>query len=148
MENVGVAPIPHNEGDSSVALQYEWLWGVSKNTDNAEAAWAFLQWLNGPRDGATASSPMGDFLTSALNAIPGRTSDQAAHGDLLGDPFVKPFVDALATSRSEPIIPGAQEVKTALQKQIEAAWFGQKSAEEALADAATEADRILAERAG
>ena len=43
---------------------------------------------------------MGEFLTSALNAIPGRTSDQTAHADLLSDPFVKPFVDAFATSRA------------------------------------------------
>ena len=147
IENVGVAPIPHNEGDQSVALQYEWLWGVGKNSDHAEEAWAFLQWLNSPRDGAAASSPMGDFLTSALNAIPGRVSDQQAHADLLNDPFVKPFVDALATSRSEPIIPGAQEIKTSLQKQIESAWFGEKSAEEALSSAAEEADRILQEKA-
>jgi multiple sugar transport system substrate-binding protein len=149
MENVGVAPIPHGEGGSSTALQYEWLWGVSNASQNAEAAWAFLKWLNGPRDGAAdASSPMGDFLTSALNAIPGRASDQEAHADVLGDPFVQPFVDALATARSEPIIPGAQEIKTALQKQIEAAWFGQKAPADALNAAAEEANRILQERAG
>ena len=55
---------------------------------------------------------MGNFLTTALNAIPGRTSDQAAHEDLLSDSFVAPFVEALKTSRSEPIIPGAAEIKT------------------------------------
>lgn len=145
MENVGVAPIPHNEGDASVALQYEWLWGVGKSSEHAEEAWAFLQWLNSPR-GEGQSSPMGDYLTTALNAIPGRTSDQEAHADLLSDPFVKPFVDALATSRSEPIIPGAQEIKTSLQKQIEASWFGEKSADDALNTAAEEANRILEER--
>jgi multiple sugar transport system substrate-binding protein len=147
MENIGVAPIPHGEGGTSTALQYEWLWGVSNTSENAEAAWAFLKWLNGPRSEGT-SSPMGDFLTSALNAIPGRTSDQEAHADVLGDPFVQPFVQALAQSRTEPIIPGAQEIKTALQKQIEAAWFGQKAPADALNAAAEEADRILKEKAG
>ena len=91
---------------------------------------------------------MGDVLTSALNAIPGRTTDQTAHADLLSDPFVKPFVDAFATSRSEPIIPGAQEIKTSLQKQIESAWAGQSSPADALKNAAEEADRILKEKAG
>lgn len=149
IENVGVAPIPHGDGGTSTAVQYEWLWGVSNVSQNAEAAWAFLKWLNGPRDGAAdASSPMGDFLTSALNAIPGRTSDQAAHTDVLGDPFVKPFVDAFASARSEPIIPGAQEIKTALQTQIESVWFGQKDAAEALNQAAEEANRILKEKMG
>lgn len=148
IDNVGVAPIPHSEGGASVALQYEWLWGVGKTSDKADAAWAFLKWLNNPRDGADASSPMGEFLTSALNAIPGRTSDQQAHADLLSDPFVKPFVDAFATSRSEPIIPGAQEIKTSLQKQIETAWAGQRSPADALNSAAEEANRILKEKGG
>ena len=55
--------------------------------------------------------------------------------------------DALANARTEPIIPGAQELKTSLQKQIEAAWFGQTPAQEALDNAAAEANRILAEKA-
>jgi multiple sugar transport system substrate-binding protein len=89
---------------------------------------------------------MGDFLTTALNAIPARTSDQEAHQDVVGDAFVAPFVEALATSRTEPIIPGAQEIKTGMQRQIEAAWFGEKEPEQALGDAEAEANRILSER--
>jgi multiple sugar transport system substrate-binding protein len=90
---------------------------------------------------------MGEFLTSALNAIPGRTSDQEAHADVLGDAFVAPFVEALASSRSEPIIPGAQEIKTTLQTQIESVWFGQNdSPADALNQAAEEANRILEEK--
>jgi multiple sugar transport system substrate-binding protein len=144
IENVGVAPIPHNENDQSVTLQYNWLWGVDKNSEHAEEAWAFLTCLNTPRDGG--SSPTGEFLTTGLNAIPSRLSDQEAHADFLGDPFVKPFVDALQTARTEPIIPGAQEIKTTLQKQIEAAWFGEKEAQAALDEAAQAANRILAEK--
>nr|MBA3274779.1 extracellular solute-binding protein [Chloroflexia bacterium] len=165
IENVGVAPIPHAEGNEAIALQYEWLWGVSQASQQQEEAWRFLQWLNSPRTGDAAatstpggevaspvadeasSSPMGDFLTSGLNAIPGRTSDQQAHDEVVSDPFVGPFVEALQTARTEPIISGAQEIKTALQKQVEAAWFDQKSAEEALNSAADEANRILGERA-
>jgi ABC-type glycerol-3-phosphate transport system substrate-binding protein len=37
-------------------------------------------------------------------------------------------------------------VKTTLQTAIEAAWFGQQSPEAALADAAEEGNRILAEK--
>jgi multiple sugar transport system substrate-binding protein len=164
IENVGVAPIPHTEGNESTALQYEWLWGVSQASEHGEEAWRFLQWLNSPRAGGAAaastpagtaaspvaggvaSSPMGDFLTTGLNAIPGRTTDQEAHQDVVGDPFVAPFVEALETARTEPIIAGAQEIKTALQTQIESAWAGQKTPDQALNDAADEANRILAER--
>lgn len=91
---------------------------------------------------------MGDFLTSALNAIPGRTSDQEAHADVLGDDFVAPFIAALANTRTEPIIPGAQEIKTRLQTQIESAWLGQSEPADALNGAAETANQILAEKAG
>ena len=155
MENVGVAPIPVGEGGTSTALQYEWLWTVSNATANSEAAWNFLTWLNSPASGDAASpaaggasSPMGDFLTSALNAIPGRTSDQDAHADVLGDDFVAPFVAALATAKTEPIIPGAQEIKTGLQTQIESAWYGETDPQTALNTAADQANGILAEKAG
>lgn len=147
MENVGVAPIPTGEGGTSIALQYEWLWAVNNGSKNIDAAWQFLTWLNSPASEG-ASSPMGDFLTSALNAIPGRTSDQQAHQDVLSDPFVAPFVAALATSQTEAVIPGAQEIKTALQTQIESAWYGQTDPQTALNTAAGEANRILAEKAG
>ena len=144
IENVIVSPIPHSTKGKSTTLQYNWLWGVDKNSKNAEAAWEFLTWLNTPKD--SGSSPMGDYLTTGLNAIPARLSNQEAHADLLGDAIVKPFVESLQRSRTEPIIPGAQEIKTSLQKQIEAAWFGEKSAQEALDTAAVEANRILAEK--
>ena len=147
MENVGVGPIPAGEGGVSTSVQYEWLWAVNNTTKNGEAAWNFLTWLNSPVSEG-ASSPMGDFLTSALNAIPGRTSDQEAHQDVLGDPFVAPFVAALATARTEAIIPGAQEIKSSLQKQIESAWYGETDPQTALDTAADEANRILTEKAG
>jgi ABC-type glycerol-3-phosphate transport system substrate-binding protein len=120
---------------------------VNNSTKNAEAAWNFLTWLNNPASEG-ASSPMGVFLTSALNAIPGRTSDQEAHEDVLGDPFVAPFVAALATSQTEALIPGAQEIKTALQTQIESAWYGETDPQTALNNAADQANAILAEKAG
>ncbi len=145
IENVGVAPIPHGEGGQSTTVQYNWLWGVDKNSPNAEVAWQFLKCMNSPRaDGS--GTPTGTFLTQGLNAIPAHLEDQKAHAAQLGDAFVKPFVDSLATARTEPIIPGAQEIKTALQKQIEAAWFGEKSAQDALNTAADEANRILQEK--
>jgi multiple sugar transport system substrate-binding protein len=146
IENVMVSPIPTSGENTSSAVQYQWICGVSAASQQQEAAWALAKWLNSPLDGG--SSPMGNFLTSALNAIPGRMTDQEAHADLLSDPFIAPFIEAFKTARSEAIIPGAQEIKTALQKQIEAAWFGEKDAATALNDAAAEADAILAEQAG
>jgi multiple sugar transport system substrate-binding protein len=144
-DNVGVAPIPVGpSGDKSVALQYNWLWTVDKTSKNAEEAWKLVKWLNSPR-GEGKASPMGEYLTSALGAIPSRLSDQKALSDTLSDFFLKAYLDSASTSQPEPVLVGGQEIKTALQTQIENTWYDKASIDEALQSAATEADRILSE---
>jgi len=143
-ENVGVAPIPHGPNGQSSTLQYNWLFGVDNGSKYREEAWKLVEWLNTPAKEGEAS-PIGDFLTSALGAIPSRLSDQQVLADRY-DEFLQAFVDSAAVARPEPVVPGGQEVKTTLQTEIEAAWYGQKSPEQALADATEEANRILAEK--
>lgn len=63
--------------------------------------------------------------------------------DAYDDPFMKAFIGAAKKARPERPLRGAQEVKTALQQEIEAAWYGKKDPEQALADAAAKANGIL-----
>jgi multiple sugar transport system substrate-binding protein len=143
-ENVGVAPIPTNGTGTSVALQYNWLWGVDNGSKNRDEAWKFVKWLNSPEADGKAS-PMGDYLTSALGAIPSRLSDQKALADRMNDDFMVAYLKSGATALPEPVFAGAQEVKTAVQTSIEAAWYGKQTPADALKGAAAEADRILKE---
>jgi multiple sugar transport system substrate-binding protein len=144
-ENVGVAPIPVGpSGESTATLQYNWLFGVDNGSKYRDEAWKLVEWLNTPATAGEAS-PIGDFLTSALGAIPSRVPDQEALADRYDD-FLQAFVDLAAVARPEPVVLGGQEVKTTLQTEIESAWYDQKSVEQALADAAEEANRILEEK--
>ena len=143
-ENVGVAPIPHGANGKSTTLQYNWLWTVDNSSPNKDEAWKLLKWLNSPRSEGKAS-PMGEYLTTALGAIPSRVSDQKALADTLSEYFLATYLASTSTTMPEPILVGGQEIKTALQTDVEAAWYGQMTTEEALADAAKEADRILTE---
>jgi multiple sugar transport system substrate-binding protein len=144
-ENVGVAPIPIGpSGDKSVALQYNWLWTVDKTSKHADEAWKLAKWLNTPR-GEGKASPMGEYLTSALGAIPSRLSDQTALSDTLSDFFLQAYLNSASSSQPEPVLVGGQEIKTALQTQIENTWYDKASIDEALQSAATEADQILSE---
>jgi multiple sugar transport system substrate-binding protein len=143
-ENVGVAPIPHGANGKSTTLQYNWLWGVDNGSKNREEAWKLVQWLNTPR-GEGKASPMGEYLTTALGAIPSRLSDQTALKDTLSEFFLAAYLASTSTTMPEPVLIGGQEIKTALQTAIEQAWYGQLTPEQALANAAEEADRILAE---
>ena len=143
-ENVGVASIPHGANGKSTTLQYNWLWAVDKSSKNVNEAWKLVQWLNTAR-GAGKASPMGEYLTTALGAIPSGLSDQKALADTMSEYFMAAYLASTSTTMPEPILVGGQEIKTALQTDIEAAWYEQKTNEQALADAAKEADRILEE---
>jgi len=144
-DNVGVAPIPVGpSGKNSVALQYNWLWTIDKTSKNSAEAWKLVKWLNTPR-GEGKASPMGEYLTTALGAIPSRLSDQKALAATLSDPFLKAYIDSTSTSQPEPVLVGGQEIKTALQTQIENTWYNKATIDDALKSAATEADRILNE---
>ena len=128
-EVVGVAPIPGGrEGNKS--LLYTWFWSVNDRSPHKDQAWAFLQWLNGPRQSGETSR-MGDFLVT-LGIIPSRWIDIENHPEEFHDDFTRPFVEHLEASLPEPVVPRGQEIKEIMWQEIEAAWFGQKPPRAAL----------------
>lgn len=140
-EVIGVAPIPL--GDDWKSMQYAFFYGVDANSDNKEAAWEFLQWLNNAQEEG-ATSCMGDMLLS-LGALTANQTDIAAAGDQLNNSFTQPYVDALPKSITEPNVLQASEIEGVLQTYIERAWAGELSAEEALTQADKDISRILSE---
>lgn len=142
---VGVAPIPVGpSGTETSTLSYNWLWGVDQSSENQEAAWAFIEWLNSPR-GEGQSSPMGDILVNEFGAIPSNVFDQEVYADLYSDHFLAPFVASAAYARPEPLIGGSQEIKTLLQTEIEALLSGMTDPQSVLDYVAPEANAILEE---
>jgi ABC-type glycerol-3-phosphate transport system substrate-binding protein len=145
--DVATAPIPVGPGgDASRPVSYEWLTMVNGQAtpEQQDAAWRFLQFINSPESGATASA-MGDILMSN-GIIPSRTSDIDAYSTVLtGDPFLKTYVDSLATAVPFPMILGGQELSEMIQKKLEAIEFGEMSAADAAAQAQAEATQILSQ---
>lgn len=142
-KDVGVAPIPAPAGKEWKTTGYTWFWTVDSNSKNKAEAWKFLQWLYSAQS-SSKSSRMGDYLVK-VGILPSRQGDVDGHGQELGDAFTKPFVDGYKATHLEPNFPQGQEAKTALQREIEAAWLGQKSPKDALDAAAGKVNNILAE---
>jgi len=140
-ETVGVAQIPG--GDDWRSLQYAFFYGVDGNSQNQEAAWAFLRWLNTPRDDG-APSCMGGMLFD-LGALTGNVDDLALGGDRLDDHFTAPFAAALDRSVPEPVVMNASEIGGVLRTWIQRAWLGELTAAEALEGADREITAILRE---
>lgn len=140
-DTVGVAAIP--AGEDWRSLQYAFFFGVDANSQNQEAAWNFLTWLNTARNEGEVSC-MGSMLLE-LGALTGNNNDITAAGDRLNDEFTKPFVDALERSITEPNVVQASEIETILKNYIDLAWLGQLSPQDALTAADQEITTILQE---
>lgn len=138
-DEVGVTAIPGPDPGDKGSLAYGFFTGVSSHSANKEAAWEFLRWLNAEAtdDGATR---MGAFQFSA-GSIPARVTDSEAL--IADDPNLDPFVAAMDYAQPEPNPRGGQQMKTALQGNIQSVWTGDSSVAEALRSAAAESDATL-----
>jgi multiple sugar transport system substrate-binding protein len=136
--DVGVAPLPVPEADDKLAtLSTGFMLGVNAASNHPREAWEFLRWLNtekvrvkSAKKGTTATRM--SSLQVSVGSLTGRADDMRT---LLGegsDPNLRPFLDALAYAVPEPNVPGAQQAKSLLRKNIEALWTGQRSVDEAL----------------
>jgi multiple sugar transport system substrate-binding protein len=120
-ETVGVAPIPG--GVNWRTVQYGFYWAVDAKSRHAGEAWKLLEWLNTARAGHR--SCVGEMLLG-LGSLTGNKADLAASEKEIGDPFMKPFADALADGRALPegTIPHANEIEVLMRSYIEEAWLG------------------------
>ncbi|MEU9992578.1 ABC transporter substrate-binding protein [Streptomyces sp. NPDC048045] len=135
---VGVAPVPvPGAGDKRATLSTGFMLGVNTASRHPREAWEFLRWLNAEkagvkstRKGATATRM--SSLQVSVGSLTGRADDMRTLLRRGGDPNLRPFLDALAYAVPEPNVPGAQQAKSLLRKNIEALWTGQQSVDEAL----------------
>ncbi|MFF7352105.1 MULTISPECIES: ABC transporter substrate-binding protein [Streptomyces] len=139
--DVGVAPVPVPEADDRRAtLSTGFMLGVNTASEHPREAWDFLRWLNAgkvrvPGAGKGVPATRMSALQVSVGSLTGRADDMRAllgKGGPGGDPNLRPFLDALAYAVPEPNVPGAQQAKTLLRKNIEALWTGQQSVGEAL----------------
>lgn len=99
--------------------------------ENEAAANEVLRYISSPE--------VGEALNAAAGTFPARTDVPAP-----ADEALAPFVEALEFARPGEVHPQARQVMTALAAHLQAALLGDKTAEQALDDAAAEARDLLA----
>ncbi|MEU6198778.1 ABC transporter substrate-binding protein [Streptomyces sp. NPDC047061] len=136
---VGVAPVPLPEADGRRAtLSTGFMLGVNTASEHPREAWEFLRWLNADKvRGTTRMSA----LQASVGSLTGRADDMRTLLGTGGDPNLHPFLDALAYAVPEPNVPGAQQAKSLLRKNIEALWTGQQTVDEALRSTRRQVDQ-------
>lgn len=135
----GLAPLP--EGDTYGTVLTGWNTSMARNGKNKDAAWEFIHWLTGPEGNAK--------MTIAAKHLPGNT--KADVSELYeADPRLKVPVDVLAKGRvflETAGMPQVTDLFRILVEQVHEAATGRKTAEEALAFATEEWDKVLSEYA-
>ncbi|MFF4397455.1 extracellular solute-binding protein [Streptomyces sp. NPDC001480] len=128
--DVGVAPVPLPEPDGRCAtLSTGFMLGVNTASERPREAWEFLHWLNTEKVGGVTRM---SALQVSVGSLTGRADDMRTLLGAGSDPNLRPFLDALAYAVPEPNVPGAQQAKSLLRKNIEALWTGRQSVDEAL----------------
>ncbi|MFO8065350.1 MAG: ABC transporter substrate-binding protein [Spirochaetia bacterium] len=126
--NVDVSTPPAFEGhDPSIALG-GFQFGVNANSNNPELAVEVIQELSSFEGQKEAAMVRGDMPT--MKSV---YEDEEVIEE---NPFFEKVREILATGKSRPKSPNYGEVSEAIRNQLSAALGGEKSAEEALSDAA------------
>ncbi|MFK0159000.1 ABC transporter substrate-binding protein [Streptomyces sp. NPDC090493] len=140
--DVGVAPVPLPEADGRRAtLATAFMLGVNSASRHPDEAWEFLRWLNTEKVRRTTRM---SALQASVGSLTGRADDMRRLLGAGGDPNLRPFLDALAYAVPEPNVPGAQQAKSLLRKNIEALWTGQQTVDEALRATRRQVDQEVA----
>ena len=139
LPEVGIAPTPQRK-DRVVSVYTDWL-AMSPQSQHKDLAWELMIFLMEPDNLAA--------YNSTLFFIPPRRSVAAAAEFMRDSPHLQEFVLLMDRyGRSLPAIPEWFEIRTGLQRAVEAAVYQSKTPEQALSDCSRELDALLAERVG
>ena len=141
--NFGVAPFPAGtSGKSStgigigVATVFDK--GDSASTDAAET---FVKWLAQPAQGAYLTS-----FSSGLPSSPDQLNQPAVKKEAAKEPTYSVFANQLKTGQTRPTVPAYAAISQYLSDEINAALTGNVTPQQALAKAASEGDKAIADQ--
>jgi multiple sugar transport system substrate-binding protein len=123
-----VAPLP--QGRQPASILHSDAYCLPATSQNKEAAWALIEFANSP-EGQTIVAKTGRTVPS-LRAV--------AESPAFLDPQARPassrvFLEVIPSIRNTPILPAWPEIEDALSAEVERAYYGQASVDEAIAAA-------------
>jgi len=121
-----VAPLPN--GESSAGILHSDAYCMSASTENKEAAWQFIEFANSV-EGQTIIAQSGRTVPSLMSV---------AESAVFLEPDLPPkrsyvWLDNAAIMQRVPVISTWQEIETVASEEIERAFYGEITAEEAAA---------------
>jgi multiple sugar transport system substrate-binding protein len=128
-----VVPLPAKDGGIGTSFVGGGNLAVFEDSDNAEAAWKFVQFLTQPETQQLWYETISD-LPSVQSAWEG--------GPLTDDPLVAVFGEQLGETEAPPAVPTWEQVAASIDSDIEQAVRGQMNPADAVADMQQQAESI------
>lgn len=119
-----VAPLPYNE--TTAGILHSDGYCLSKTTENKDAAWTFIEFANSV-EGQTIIAGTGRTVPSLIDVA---ESEAFLNSDQLPSRS-RVWLDTIPTLRSVPVLSTWQEIEKTASEEIERAFYGDITAEEA-----------------
>ncbi len=132
-DQYAVAPLPGPEGAPGSSFIGGGDLAVFNDSDNADSAWKFVQWLSEPETQQGFYEEVGD-----LPAVPAAWET----GELADDPQLQVFGQQLEEAVSPPAVPTWEQVAGAIDGLVEQASKGGMPSDEAVAEMQSKASSI------
>ena len=144
-ENLGAAPMPVKAGKTVAKTTTAWYsgWMITKNTKYPEQAWRLLKWLTSKEsdqrwfDGARVLSSRRDVSGDPDKGI-------KAYQPILDDKFSQVIQAELKNAQINPQLKEWPQIADTVNKEVQNAFTGSKTADAALKDAYDQINKILA----
>ncbi len=133
--DVGIGLFPKADGGGLVAMADPFSLFIPSKAKNKDMAWQFVRFALTPEQQVAFSAD-----STNLPAITAAQSD----AKITGNKDLAPFVEALKSAKQLPLITSYLEMWTSLSAEVQQALYGKKSAQQALDDAASKVNGILA----
>jgi multiple sugar transport system substrate-binding protein len=132
-DQYAVAPLPGPEGAPGTSFVGGGDLAVFEDSDNADSAWKYVQWLTESETQQAFYDEVGDLpaVTEAWES-----------GELADDPQLQIFGQQLESAASPPAVPTWEQVAAAIDGLVEQATKGEMSPEEAVAEMQSKASSI------
>jgi multiple sugar transport system substrate-binding protein len=132
---IGIAPLPHHEGQKSYSTLGGWGFGISRLTKNKDACKKFIRYVTGPEAQKKLHFKSG--------IVPARKSLFEDEEILKESPYYRQLFGILLGSRPRPVHPDYSRISDIISRNVHKALLLKRTPENALKKAHSEIKRIL-----
>lgn len=137
---VAIAPLPHFPNHESAATSGGWHIGMNAFSENKEAAWEFIKYVE-------SFDAQKDFAMN-LGWNPGRQDVYDDPEVVAKAPYLKDLKDVFVNAIPRPMVPYYTQLSNVLQKYVNAAISGKEDPAKALNEAQIEVEKIISQYGG